>query len=291
MAGCGVGALMEALGILLDLLDGFAVGRQAGVGLVEKEKVIVPFAEGFLGGLEACGEAGGAFGDVDAGFGQVACSFGGFAEGVEVLVVLGVEAADVFGEPGLGDGDEFCAAEVEVDDGSKEGFEVVEAEFDLLLLLLEAFGEFAFGFVSHGGKVVAKTFGVRGAVVGAEEIGVHVGVAHCACCAAHFAKGTLERFGFLLYAGDPAGEGEELEGGFDAAGGGTETMDPFGSGLFEAVCDRRFELQGLTEKDSDGLRHDFTFGWRSGRGRNDDTTPVEKLCATGVVNGGSVRCT
>ena len=43
----------------LDLFDGFAVGRQAGVGLVKEEKVIVPFAEGFLCGLVAGGEAGG----------------------------------------------------------------------------------------------------------------------------------------------------------------------------------------------------------------------------------------
>ena len=45
MAGGGVGALVESLGILLNLLDGFAAGREVGVGLVEEEKVIVPFAE------------------------------------------------------------------------------------------------------------------------------------------------------------------------------------------------------------------------------------------------------
>ena len=44
MAGSGVGALVEALGIFLNLLEGFAVRREMGVGLVEQEKVIVPFA-------------------------------------------------------------------------------------------------------------------------------------------------------------------------------------------------------------------------------------------------------
>src|SRR5882757_6374778 len=107
MAGGGVGAVVEAFQILLNLLDGFAVWREAGVGLVEQEKVIVPFAEGFLGGLVAGGEGGDGFGGVDAGLGEVACGFGGFAEGVEVLVVLRVEATDVFGEPALGDGDEL----------------------------------------------------------------------------------------------------------------------------------------------------------------------------------------
>src|SRR6266566_9031783 len=99
MAGSGVGALVEALGIFLNLLEGFAVRREMGVGLVEQEKVIVPFAQGFLGGLVAGGEGGGGFGVVDAGLGEIAGGFGSFAEGVEVLVVLRVEAADVFGEP------------------------------------------------------------------------------------------------------------------------------------------------------------------------------------------------
>jgi hypothetical protein len=55
VAGGGVGALVEALGIFLDVLDGFAVGREAGVGLMEEKKVIVPFAERFLHRLEAGG--------------------------------------------------------------------------------------------------------------------------------------------------------------------------------------------------------------------------------------------
>ena len=55
VAGGGVGAPVESLGILLNLLEHFAVGGQAGMGLVEQEKVIVPFTEGFLGGLVAGG--------------------------------------------------------------------------------------------------------------------------------------------------------------------------------------------------------------------------------------------
>src|SRR6267154_4123073 len=105
MAGGGVGALVEALGIFLNLFDGFAVRREVGVGLVEQEKVIVPLAEGFLGGFVTGGEVGGGFGGVDAGLCEVACGFGRFAESVKVLVVLRVEPADVFGEPALGDGD------------------------------------------------------------------------------------------------------------------------------------------------------------------------------------------
>ncbi len=79
MAGGGVGALVEALGIFLNLLEGFAVRREMGVGLVEQEKVIVPFAQGFLGGLVAGGEGGGGFGVVDAGLGEIAGGFGSFA--------------------------------------------------------------------------------------------------------------------------------------------------------------------------------------------------------------------
>ena len=44
MAGGGVGALVEALGILLNLLECFAVLLEIGVGLVKQEEVIVPFA-------------------------------------------------------------------------------------------------------------------------------------------------------------------------------------------------------------------------------------------------------
>src|ERR1700760_910027 len=85
MAGGGVGAVVEALGIFLDLLDGFTVGREAGVGVMEEEKVIVPFTEGFLGGFVAGGEGGDGFGGVDACLCEVACDLGGFAESVEVL--------------------------------------------------------------------------------------------------------------------------------------------------------------------------------------------------------------
>jgi hypothetical protein len=44
MACGGIGALVEAFRILLNLFDGFTVLREAGVGLLEQEKVIVPFA-------------------------------------------------------------------------------------------------------------------------------------------------------------------------------------------------------------------------------------------------------
>jgi hypothetical protein len=82
MAGGGVGAPVESLGILLNLVERFAVGREAGMGLVEQEKVIVPFAEGFLGSLVAGGEGGGGFGGVDTSLCKVACRLGGFAQSV-----------------------------------------------------------------------------------------------------------------------------------------------------------------------------------------------------------------
>jgi hypothetical protein len=84
-----------------------------------------------------------------------------------------------------------------------------------------------------------------------------VGVAHGARGAANLAERTLERFGFFFDAGDSRGPNEELEGGFDPAGGGAETVDALGGGFFQAVCDGFFELQALTKKDSDWLRHAF----------------------------------
>src|SRR5439155_23438750 len=110
---CGdVGALVEALGILLNLFECFAVLLEVGVGLVKEEEVIVPLAERLLGGFVAGREGGDGTGGVDAGLGEVACGLGGFAESVEILIVLRVEAADGFGEPTLRDGDELCAAEI-----------------------------------------------------------------------------------------------------------------------------------------------------------------------------------
>ena len=255
MAGGGVGALVEALRIFLDLLDCLAILRETAVSLVEQEKVIVPFAEGFLGGLVAGGEGGGGFGGVDAGLCEIACGLGGFAESVKVLIVLGVEAADVFGEPALGDVDQLCAAEIEVECWSEDGFEVVEPEFDFLLLLFEAFDEFALGFFSECGEVFAEALGVGSAIVGVEQIGLDVGVADLACCAAYFAERALQGFGFFFDARDAGGENEEFEGGFDSPGGGAEMMDVFGRGFFEAGCDGCLEHQALAEKDSHGLRH------------------------------------
>ena len=228
MAGGGVGALVEVLGMFLNLLEGFAVGREAGVGLVEQEKVIVPFAEGFLRGLVAGGEGGGGFGGVAAGLGEVACGLRGFAEGVEVLVVLRVEAADVFGEPALGDGDELRAAKVEVERGAQAGFEVGELEFDSLLLVLEAVDEFALGFFSDGGEIFAERVSVRRAVVGGQEIVLDVGVAHGACGSAQFAERALEGFRLFFDAGYAGGEDEEFESGFDSPGGGAQVMHTSG---------------------------------------------------------------
>jgi len=262
MAGGGVGALVEAFRILLNLLDGFAVLRKAGVGLVEQEKVIVPFTEGFLGALVAGGEGGGGFGGVDAGLCEVACGFRRFAEGVKILVVPRVEAADVFGEPALGDGDELRAAELEIERGAEVGFEVFEPEVNFFLLLVEAFDEFALVFLALCGKVFAETFVVRSALVRCQEIVLDVGVTHGTCCTAQFAKRTLQRFGLLVDSGDAGGEDEQFEGGFDSPRGGTQMMDAPGRGFFDAGGDGCLERQGLAEKDGNRLRHGFTFGYR-----------------------------
>jgi hypothetical protein len=259
MAGRGVGALVEAFRILLDVLDGFAVRREAGVGLVEEEKVIVPFAERFLRGLVTFGEFGDGFGGVGAGFCEVACGFRGFAEGVKILIVVGVETAGVFGEPALGDVDELCAAEIEIEGGAEDGFEIVEPELDFLLFLLEAFDELALGFFSAGGEVFTETFGVGSAIVGVEEIGLDVCVAHLACCAADFAERALKGLGLPVDAGDSGGENEEFQGGFDTPGGGTETVDSLGRGFFEAGCNGCLEHQALAEEGGNRLRHDVTF--------------------------------
>ena len=119
-----------------------------------------------MGGFVASGEGGGGFGGVYAGLGEVARGLGGFAESVEILVMLRVEAADGFGEPALRDGDELCAAEIEVERGTETGFEVVEPEFDFRLLLLEALDEFALGFFSDCGEVLPETLEVGSVIVG-----------------------------------------------------------------------------------------------------------------------------
>jgi len=177
---------------------------------------------------------------------------------VQILIVLRVEAADGFGEPRLGDGDEFRAAEFEVEGGTEIGFEVVEPEFDFLPLLLEAFDEFAFGFLSDGGEILAEETKVGSVFVGGHEFGMDVGVAHLACCAAQFAKRALERLGLLVDPGDIGGESEQFERGFDASGGGAQKMDALGRGFFEAFCDGSSEHQALTEKDGNRLRHNVT---------------------------------
>jgi hypothetical protein len=166
MAGGGVGALVEALHIFLDLLDRLAILRETGVSLVEQEKVIVPLAERFLGGFIAGGEGGDGFGGIDAGLCEIACGLGCFAKSVKILIVPRVEAADVFGEPALGDGDELCTAEVEVEDGAQTYFEGGESHFNSVLLTSEALDKFALGFLSKCGEIFAEALGVRSAIVG-----------------------------------------------------------------------------------------------------------------------------
>jgi hypothetical protein len=126
--------------------------------------------------------------------------------------------------------------------------------------LLEALDEFALGFFPDCSEVLAEAAEVRCVIVGGYQVVVDVGVADFACCAAKFAEGALERFGFLVDAGDIGGESEQLECGFDAPCGGTQSMDAPGRRFFEAVCDGRLEHQALTQKDGNRLRHDVTPG-------------------------------
>ena len=69
----------------------------------------------------------------------------------------------------------------------------------------------------------------------------------------------MQRFGLLVDAGDAGGENEQLEGGIDPPGGGTQVMDAFGRGFLEAGCDGCLEHEALAEKDGNRLRHHFTF--------------------------------
>jgi hypothetical protein len=116
-----------------------------------------------------------------------------------------------------------------------------------------------------------------------------VGIADDACCAAQSADRTPKRFGLLVDAGDVGGENKEFESGFDSPCSGPQMMNAFGRGFFEAGSNGCPEQQALTKEGGNGLRHHFTFGYRCMTGPGDDTTPEEKLRATGVMNGGSVR--
>jgi hypothetical protein len=209
--------------------------------------------------------------------------------------VLRVEATDVFGEPALGNGDQLRAAEIEIERGAEDGFKGVEPEFNSLLLVFQPFDEFAFGFFSDGGEIFAETFGVGSEIVGVQEIGLDVGIADDSCCAAQSADRTSKRFGLLVDAGDVGGENvggenEEFESGFDSPRGGPQMMDAFGRGFFEAGGNGCLEHQALTKEGGNGLRHHFTFRYRCTTGPEDDTTPEQKLRATGAMNGCSVRC-
>ena len=284
----GIGTLVKTLRIFLNLFDGFAVLLQASMGLVEQKKVIVPFAERLLGRLVTGGQGGSGFGCVDGSFREVACGLRSFAEGMEILILLRIEAADGFGEPASRQGDQLCAAEIEIERGIEAGFQVVEPAFNLRLLLFESSNELLLGSLSGCGEVLAEMPGVWSVIVGCEQIGVDVEIAHLACRPAHLAQRAPQGLGLLA----DFGKSQQFERRFDAPRGRSEMMDALGRGFLEAGCDGRLEHQALTEKDSDRLRHDFTYLLpEEARERDDDTTLWGKLCATGWVNEGSVRCT
>ena len=93
VGGLGFSLTAKAVCLCVEFYgEGAAVGQE-GLGLVEQEQAVVPVACGFLDAVEALCKAGGDFGGLAADLGDVPGGFAGFADGVEVVVVFRVEAA------------------------------------------------------------------------------------------------------------------------------------------------------------------------------------------------------
>lgn len=187
--------------------------------------------------VEVAGGGGGVVAGLGAGFGDVAGKLGGFAQLVELLGVLGAELLDGMGEPGAGDLAGASGAELDFVGWEKGFFELVEGCDEVGLV----FGK---GSMEAGGLVVAlagegfdEVCGVGGGGEFFEMGGVDVQVADSASGPADGIGGLAEEAGLLLDFGGVGEEGEELEEGFEAAGGGADSVDGLRFGLVEAVLD------------------------------------------------------
>jgi hypothetical protein len=246
------------------------VGWQGDLGLVEQEEEVVPGADRLLEVDEALGEACGGFGGFTADLSDVTAGFAGFADGVEVVVVGGVEAAEGRAEGGFGGLSEASAGEVELCGRCEDGFEFVEHAEDLASVLLEALLELLLPVLSGGVQIFCEDGCVADGFVGGEQLAVDVQIANCAGGTANSAEGAAESPGPLGQGRQVGGVDEELERGFEAAHRGSEVMNGFGGGLVEALGHCGLEHDGETEKRSYRLRHEVpTFldadlaGWES----------------------------
>ena len=133
----GEGLAAKTIGLFVNLFGGWALFGESCLGFFEEEEVVVPDAESLLGALESGGERGGGLGGFGSGFGDVAGGLAGFADGVELVVVLGIEGACVLCEPSARDVDEFAAAEVDLESGLQRYLQGLERPANLLLIFFE----------------------------------------------------------------------------------------------------------------------------------------------------------
>src|SRR5580698_6965254 len=124
----------QAAGLCAEFLGQGAAVWQGGLVLVQQRMVVVPGAGRLLYSDEAFREIGGGFGGFASNLGDVTGGLAGFADGVEVVVVFGIESAEGGGQRGLCDVGEASSAEVEIGGGREDWAEFVEVSADIVLV-------------------------------------------------------------------------------------------------------------------------------------------------------------
>ena len=81
---------------------------------------------------------------------------------MQILIVLRVEAADGFGKPALRDGDEFCAAEVEIECGAEMASRSSSLRSTFCRCLFEHAISLASAFFRMASEILAEAGGIGG---------------------------------------------------------------------------------------------------------------------------------
>jgi hypothetical protein len=245
-----------------EALREFGGGAELGGGEVREEEPVVPFAASLLQVFEVRGEVAGGGGGFRGGLGEVSGELGVLADAVKLSRilrdecgargVLRVPLADEGGEPGFGEDDRGGGREgVEqlLKDERKLGAVLLEKLLEvggfLFAFALERAAEFVCLFSDFGGGGRATVFacGFEG-----DEVALDVEIADAAGGATELPEQAQSFAGFLLVRREVWDHREEFEVGFDAPGGGAQTVDGGLLRIGEADQDRGFEgFSGLVE--------------------------------------------
>src|SRR5579862_6809271 len=170
----------------------------------------MPGASGLLDILEPLGELHGCFGGFAANFSDIPRGLAGLPNGVQVIVLLRVEAMNGGSEPVLRGVRKASATPVEIGKGSENGLEFVQRPTQIVLVFPNALLQSLRCLLPRSAEAFLQNSCIADAFVGLKDLKVHVDIANCTGSAPNLAETTSKRSLLLTAPGEIGGVREQL---------------------------------------------------------------------------------